>query len=337
MNLAGQLLDGKYRMVERIGGGGFAVVYKAVHLQLQQEVAVKILISGPTQRFEQEGQAIARLRHPNIVTVYDAGRVGKINYLVMEHMSGGTLADLLMREGPLSLERTIWVITQLADALDYAHARGMVHRDVKPANVLFDADGYLKLSDFGLVKTETSGISLITEVGHAFGTPSYMAPEQIYKQPVGPWTDIYALGIVTYQLVTGHLPFQGSITDILLGHVRDQPPSPGQFRPGLSPEVDQVILQALQKDPQQRYAHAGAFVAALERASQHKPTVSDLSTTVASDISISISKLLSWQNTQPSAQTYIQMHARRTLWTTFVLLTVVLSLILALSGMHVGF
>ncbi len=335
MDLIGKLLDRKYRIGAKIGGGGFALVYKAVHLQLQQEVAVKILTAGPTQRFEQEGQAIARLRHPNIVTVYDAGRVGQINYLVMEYMPGGTLAGLLVREGQFSLERTVRVISQLAAALDYAHAQGMVHRDVKPANVLFAADGHLKLSDFGLVKTEAGGISLLTEVGQAFGTPAYMAPEQIRKEPVGPWTDIYALGVVAYQLLTGRLPFQGSMKDILVGHVRDQAPAPGHFRADLPPEVDRVILQALQKDPQQRYAQAGAFAAALEQAVQRPPIADDLPATPAATTGIAA--------TLPPSENYLSAHpdtwmrprrARRVPW---VLLSLLPALIIGMAGMLPGF
>ena len=213
---------GKYEIIEEIGRGGFAVVYKARDIELGRIAALKVLAPhltwDPTfaKRFRREAQATARLRHPHIVTVYDVGQDGEQLYIAMEYLPGLTLAKLLDAEGAMSLERVLPILEQIGDALDYAHEQGMIHRDVKPSNVMVEEDrrGMVQatLADFGLVKAmETS--EALTSVGAILGSPEYMAPEQAdptRRDEIGPATDRYSLGVVAYHMLTGRVPFPGS-------------------------------------------------------------------------------------------------------------------------------
>ncbi|HYN89533.1 MAG TPA: serine/threonine-protein kinase, partial [Ardenticatenaceae bacterium] len=211
MDLTGKTL-GKYQVQEKLGQGGMGAVYKAYDPDLDRTAAVKILPPGLAtdphflERFRLEARAVARLDHPNIAAVFAAGEENGVYYLVMEYIQGGSLADLIRRESPVPVERTLELLEQAARALDYAHARGIVHRDIKPNNILIDGEGCAQLVDFGLVKV--SEVSL-TVAGQIFGTPAYMAPEQIEGNDVGPPADIYALGVVAYEMLAGKVPFQG--------------------------------------------------------------------------------------------------------------------------------
>ncbi|HJZ58809.1 MAG TPA: serine/threonine-protein kinase, partial [Gemmataceae bacterium] len=243
-------------VTDLIGQGGMGAVYLARQTALDRPVALKLIRprgDDPTfaERFAREAKALAKLAHPNVVAVYESGEAGGLPYLVMEYVDGVTLRDA-MREGKLTAAAALAVVPQLCDALEYAHSQGVVHRDVKPENILLTRDGRVKIADFGLAKvTDPAGLSL-TGTRQAMGTPHYMAPEQ-WEKPgeVDHRADIYALGVVLYELLTGELP---------LG--RFDPPSQ---KVRLDVRVDEVVLRALAKEPGRRYQHAGDVKTDLER------------------------------------------------------------------------
>ncbi len=266
----GEVLDGRYTILEEIGRGGMATVYKAAQPAVNRLVAVKVL---PAQfaadasfyeRFENEARLIAGLEHPRILPVYDFGRHRGQTYLVMRYVEGGTLFDEL-RRAPLHPERLLTLLAQIADALDRAHQAGVVHRDIKPSNILMDRNGNAYVGDFGIAKAleQTTGLT-----GSAIiGTPEYMAPEQAQGHPVDARTDVYALGIVVFQMATGRLPFstpRGDALSLAYKQMTEAPPAPRSINPHLLPGWDGVILKALAKDPAQRYASAGQFARAMK-------------------------------------------------------------------------
>jgi serine/threonine-protein kinase len=259
---------GKYKILDEIGHGGFAVVYKVRDPGLDRVVALKVLHAAYTERpdvvkrFLDEARRAARLRHRGIVRIYDVGDDQGRPYMAIEYLPGGNLGDRLTGE-PLSLETAVTILEQVAAALDYAHKRRLVHRDVKPANVLFDEDGDAVLADFGLVKSLVE--SGVTVNGTRLGTPAYMAPEQ--GEPgadVSPAADIYALGVVAYEMLTGRVPFQaGTPLAVLRAHVDATPPDPRSLNEALGEEITQALLQALAKEPADRPKSAGAFAQSL--------------------------------------------------------------------------
>jgi serine/threonine protein kinase/ribosomal protein S27AE len=253
-----------------LGEGGMAAVYRAYQASLDREVAIKVLpiAFGHDQsfadRFNREARAMARLSHPNIVTIHDAGEDQGRLYIVMAYIPGGTLKDRMA--GPLDLREVVRVVNGLAQALSYAHERGIVHRDVKPVNVLMDTDGRPILSDFGIVKVMTEREGL-TRAGAGVGTPEYMSPEQCRGGPVDARADIYALGVLVFEMLTGRTPFEAdNYTAIAHAHIYEQPPLPSRLNPRISPAVQAVILKALNKQPQDRFQHATDFALALEQA-----------------------------------------------------------------------
>jgi formylglycine-generating enzyme required for sulfatase activity len=263
---------GKYEILEEIGRGGFATVYKAHDPNLDQVVAVKVLRgdyanrSDMVQRFLDEARKAVRLRQRGIVRIYTVGEADGVPYIAMEYLPGGTLAGRLHGE-PLPLDAAIAVVEQVAAALDYAHKHGLVHRDVKPANVLFDDEGHAVLVDFGLVKSlAESGI--VTAEGTSLGTPTYMAPEQAEPNAeVDGRADVYALGVVAYEMLAGRAPFEAETPlSVLHAHVHDAPPDPCALNQALDPGVVSVVLKALEKTPTERYQTAGAFARELRRA-----------------------------------------------------------------------
>lgn len=267
---AGQML-GNYRIIGQIGRGGMATVYKAYQASMDRYVAVKILPSELADsaefagRFQQEARTIARLEHPRILPVFDYGESDGIHYLVMRYLEAGTLQDRLAA-GPLSLEEIDMLFRQLTDALGYAHARGVIHRDLKPANALVDADGNVFLTDFGIAKI-MAGTAQFTKTDAVMGTPAYISPEQAQGRPVDQRSDIYSLGIMLYEMVTGQVPFMADTPlAIIFKHVSDPLPLPSSIKPGVPPAIEQVILKALAKDPQDRFATAAEFAAAWKRA-----------------------------------------------------------------------
>jgi serine/threonine protein kinase/DNA-binding beta-propeller fold protein YncE len=267
----GQVL-GTCRILEQIGQGGMGTVYRAFQPSLDRVVAVKVispvLVGDDTalERFRREAQTVASFRHPNILTVYDFGEQDGVTYLVSEFAAGGTLRSRMGT--PLTLADAVAVLRPVAGALDYAHARGVVHRDVKPANVLIHADGSLVLSDFGLA-LQPSGIQLqqLTASGLLVGTPTYMAPEQGRSSQVGPSADLYALGVIAYELLSGSVPFSGETPlSIMLAHIQDPLPPVRERNPALPQAVEAVLQQALAKQPEQRFASGEALVQALQDA-----------------------------------------------------------------------
>lgn len=262
---------GGYRIVEAIGRGGTSVVYRAEHVRLGRAAALKLLTpafghADFRERFLRESKLAASLDHPNIVPVYDAGEEGDVLYIAMACVDGSDLKALLVDEGRLPLRRALRIVAQIASALDAAHARGLVHRDVKPANILVGRDDRVFLSDFGVVKELTSGGT--TRTGSFIGTIEYCAPEQIEGRDVDARADVYALACVFYECIVGTSPFhRSSDVAILNAHLHATPPRLTKAAPDLPPALEGVLSKALSKSPLDRYASCGEFVTAVRAAS----------------------------------------------------------------------
>lgn len=260
---------GGYRIESLIGRGGMGLVYKAHHDRLQRVAAVKVLArygssAEGIKRFEREAQTVARLRHPHIMAVFDFGEFGGQPFMVAEYMPNGSMQSR-MPEGPAPPAEAIAVLGPLASALDYAHEQGVIHRDVKPANVFLDADFKPVLADFGLAKLH-SDVDL-TATGTVSGTPSYIAPEQATGAALSGATDRYSLAVMAYRLFSGQLPFKGSaVMDVLYAHVHSTPAAPSELNPSLPAAIDAVLMKGLAKDPAQRWATCTEMVDALEAA-----------------------------------------------------------------------
>jgi hypothetical protein len=274
-SLVGQTLGG-FAVEALLGSGGMASVYRGLDLQLQRPVAIKVLtahtaaLPGFAERFRQEARLAASLRHPNIVQVFAFGEERGMTYMVQELLPGPTLeqrmADVSREGGFLGAGEVVAIVAQLAAALDAAHAAGVIHRDVKPANALWNGAGALVLTDFGIAKA-LSGAVTQTQAGTIMGTPTYMAPEQAQGLPLSPATDSYALGVILYQLLTGQVPFAaGDAIALLLQHIQEPPQPPSVLRPDLPPAVEDVVMRALAKEPGRRYSTAGALAEALRQA-----------------------------------------------------------------------
>lgn len=281
-DLVGQQI-GPYRVIGLLGHGGMASVYRAIQPGLEREIALKVMTKEQAaldpefaERFRREAAAIARLRHPNIVSVIDFGELPQLTYLAMELVPAGSLRDFAGMVLPLDYAAQI--VVQVAAALDAAHEHGIVHRDVKPANILFHDRGslfdpsggparppWVMLADFGIARVAAE--QSLTQAGVGLGTPEYMSPEQATGQRVDGRSDIYSLGIVLYEMLTGQIPFRGkSPVQVALQHVRTPLPPPRTVNPALPPAVEAVILTACAKRPEDRYPSAGAFAAALAAA-----------------------------------------------------------------------
>ncbi|RPJ50832.1 MAG: serine/threonine protein kinase, partial [Chloroflexi bacterium] len=269
LNLKGKTL-GRYHLVEPLGEGGMAVVYRAYDANLDRDVAIKVIRtemgSDPSflQRFQREARALAKLDHPYILKVLDYGEQEGLPYLVMPFVSGGTLKTRM--GSPYAPANTAQMLAPIARALAYAHSQGIIHRDVKPANILITPSGAPILSDFGIAKLlETEGGTQLTATGVGMGTPDYMAPEQ-WLGTTDARSDVYALGVILYQMITGRLPYQADTpAAVLLKHMNDPLPRPSDFVPGLPDAVERVIFKALAKDAADRFQDMAQFAAALER------------------------------------------------------------------------
>ncbi len=268
-NWSGQTIGG-YQIAEEIGQGGMAVVYRAYQPQLERWVAIKILQATETSgkeflaRFRREARAIAALRHPNILTIYDYGEERGIAYIVMEYVSGGTLKVHLTGQ-PMEWPDVATLVIPMGRALAYAHSQGIVHRDVKPANILLARPNWPLLADFGLVKLmgRQQGI---TRPGVSIGTPAYFSPEQAAGEDVDYRSDIYGLGTVIYELLTGRLPFEAdSPIEMMLRRLRESPVPPRRLNPRITPQLDAVILHALARDPATRHPTMEALLNDLSR------------------------------------------------------------------------
>lgn len=271
---------GGYNLVQELGKGGMATVYKAYQPKLERWVAVKVLEPGyisddsdALARFRREARSIAALRHPNILTVYDYGEEEGLAYIVMEFVEGGTLKDRLRGE-PFEWQRATSLSIAVGRALAYAHDQGIIHRDVKPANILLPSEDWPLLADFGLVKLQQARRAL-TQAGAILGTPDYTSPEQALGEAIDHRADIYALGVVLFEMVTGRLPFKAQRAfDVLLAHINEPPPQPRSLVADIPEPVEQVILKALAKAPEERYARMQDMLASLEAAwdTVHVPT-----------------------------------------------------------------
>jgi len=265
------LLGNRYELEALIGQGGMAHVYRARDRVLGRPVAVKILRSEYASdekllaRFQREARAAANLLHPNIVSVYDVGQDGDRHYIVMEYMAGPTLKEVIRQRAPLPVEQALKVAEQVCAALEYAHRRGVIHRDIKPQNILFSEDEeVVKVADFGIAKSRLD--PEITAERLALGTVKYISPEQARGVEVVPQSDLYSLGVVLYEMLTGQQPFTGDTpVSIALQHVEAEPPPPRQLNPFLPPAVEEIILRCLAKDPRQRFLSAREMRLALER------------------------------------------------------------------------
>jgi len=274
--LTGRTL-GQCRLLEQLGSGGMATVYKAYQPSLDRYVAVKVLppslarTPGFAARFRREARAIARLNHPNILPVYDSGQEGELSYIVMRYVEEGTFQEMLGE--PLPLDRVVEMITQVGGALDYAHREGIIHRDVKPSNVLMDKGEWALLADFGLAKMVESSVQL-TKSGAGMGTPAYMAPELGKGEPADERSDIYSLGIMLYEMLTGRVPFEAETPmAVVLEHISTPLPVPRSINPDIPEPVEQVLLKALVKEPADRFQRMGEMVTALQKAAAGEPGV----------------------------------------------------------------
>jgi serine/threonine protein kinase len=265
---------GGYSLTEELGTGGMATVYKAYQPKLERWVAVKVLDpayitddSDVLARFRREAKAIAALRHPNILTVYDYGEEQGLAYIVMEYVEGGTLKDRLRGE-PFDYPRAVGLAIGVGRALAYAHDQGIIHRDVKPANILLPREDWPLLADFGLVKLQQAHRDL-TQAGMILGTPDYTSPEQALGETVDHRADIYALGVVLFEMATGQRPFKGEKAfDVLLMHINDPPTNPRELAPDIPEIMEDIIQKSLAKSPDQRYADMQNLIASLETAQE---------------------------------------------------------------------
>jgi serine/threonine protein kinase len=271
MMMIPQLLVGRYEVGRLVGSGGMAEVYEGQDRLLGRRVAIKVLrsqyASDPAflERFRREAQSAAAFSHPNIVAVYDTGMEGAIPFMVMEYVQGRTLKDAIAAEGGLPSFRAAEIGAQVAAALAAAHLRGLVHRDVKPANIILTADGTAKVTDFGIARVETA--SPLTQPAAVVGTAQYIAPEQAEGRTVDGRSDIYSLGCVLYELLTGQVPFTGATpVAIAYRHVQDQVVPPRLINPNVPAELEAVVLRAMAKSPDHRYQTAAQLAADLDRA-----------------------------------------------------------------------
>jgi serine/threonine protein kinase len=263
---------GAYTITDTLGSGGMATVYRARHNRLDRDAAVKVMHANhqadPTflARFDREGRVLAQLDHPNIVPIYDLGEADGQPYIVMKYVEGQTLQAVLFKRPP-SLAEIVRIVGAVAAALDTAHAKQILHRDVKPSNVMMGADGQIYLTDFGLARLLQTGESSMS-VGWIIGSPNYISPEQARGDTnVTAATDVYSLGVMLYQMVVGRLPFAGeTVYATVMAHVNEPPPIPSEVNPEIPVAVEMVLLQALEKDPARRYGSAGELAAAFKRA-----------------------------------------------------------------------
>lgn len=261
--LAGNVV-GNYKVIDKIGEGGMGAVFKGIDLMLEREVAIKMLrpelASQPqvVERFRSEAVTLARLNHPNIATLYSFLRQGEDFFMVMEFVRGETLDSLIRRSGAMSYDRAITLLCQALEGIDHAHRMGIIHRDIKPANMMLTETGTLKVMDFGIARV--LGTSRMTKQGNIVGTIEYMSPEQVRGQETDARSDIYSLGILLYEMLTGRVPFSSdSEYDLMKMQIEDAPPPPRVFSNQIPPAVEQAIMRSLAKQPEARFQGAGEF------------------------------------------------------------------------------
>src|SRR5947209_3825838 len=267
---AGTVIDGRYKVLQRLGSGGMADVFLAEDDQLGRKVALKLLHRrfsedpGFVVRFRREAQSAAGLQHPNVVSVFDRGAYDGTYYIAMEYLPGRSLKQLIRQEAPLDPVRAIDIALQILKAARFAHRRGVIHRDLKPHNVIVDDSDNAKVTDFGIAR---AGASDMTETGSIMGTAQYLSPEQAQGHAVSAGSDLYSIGVVLYEMLTGRVPFDAeSAVSIALKHVSEAPPPTTALNPSIPPELEQVVLWSLNKNPSDRPSDADQFITALEQA-----------------------------------------------------------------------
>jgi eukaryotic-like serine/threonine-protein kinase len=273
----GSVVDGRYRVLRKLGAGGMADVWLAEDQHLQRQVALKVLHRHFAQdrefvaRFQREAEAAAALQHPNIVSVYDRGEVDGTSYIAMQYVEGPTLKELIERG--LTPEQAVMLIRQVLEAARAAHRHGIVHRDLKPQNVIVNDEGKALVTDFGIAR---AGVSEITQTGSVMGTPHYLSPEQAQGYEVSSVSDLYSIGVLLYEALTGSVPFEGeSAVAVAMKQVSQTPQRPSSINPRVSPALDAVTMRALEKEPGQRFQSADAFIAALDQAMREPGTAAD--------------------------------------------------------------
>lgn len=267
-------LANRYTILEHIGGGGMADVYRAHDKLLDRSVAVKVLRPQFTNddefvtRFRREAQAAARLSHPNIVNMYDVGRDEDTDYIVMEYISGETLKEKIQREGPLPVELAVRIAIEIAEALEHAHQNNLIHCDIKPHNILVTRSGRIKVTDFGIARAVTS--ATMTHTGTIIGSVHYFSPEQAKGGAIGAKSDIYSLGVVLYEMLTGEVPFTGETpVSIALKHLQEEPKALHEFNSGVPPLAEAVVLKAMAKEPEGRFESSTEMIADLKMAQNY--------------------------------------------------------------------
>ena len=260
----GKMLDNRYEILERIGTGGMAIVYKAKCHRLNRLVAIKILKSDLAQneefrrRFNAESQAVAQLSHPNIVSVYDVSRGGDMEYIVMELIDGITLKQYMEKRGQLNWRESLHFITQIMRGLSHAHSRGIIHRDIKPQNIMVLRDGSVKVADFGIACLADSAQTLTQE---ALGSVHYISPEQARGDRPDARSDIYSSGVVLYEMLTGRLPFEGeSAVSVAIQHLSSIPLAPREINPDIPEQLELICMKAMAPDLEHRYQSADAMI-----------------------------------------------------------------------------
>jgi eukaryotic-like serine/threonine-protein kinase len=264
----GSVVDGRYRVLRKIGSGGMADVWLAEDSHLQRQVALKVLHSRFAQdrefveRFRREAESAAGLHHPNVVAVFDRGEVEGTYYIAMQYLEGRSLKQLI--DVGLTPEQSVYLIRQVLEGARFAHRHGVVHRDLKPHNVIVDDEGKAVVTDFGIAR---AGVSEITQTGSVMGTPHYLSPEQAQGEEVTPVSDLYSIGVMLYEALAGRVPFEGeSAVAVAMKQVSQAPQRPSSIKPEVSPALDSVVMRALEKSPGDRFQNADAFIAALDNA-----------------------------------------------------------------------
>lgn len=267
--MIGHELAGRYKIIERIGGGGMALVYKAQDILLNRNVAIKVLRQQFVhdeefiRRFRREAQSAASLSHPNVVSIYDVGQEDEVHYIVMEYIEGNNLNEIIKERAPIQVDEAVRIASQICDALDHAHHNQIIHRDIKPHNILIGRNGRVKVTDFGIARAVTS--TTITQTGSVVGSVHYFSPEHAKGVATGEKSDLYSLGIVLYQMLTARLPFLGeSPISVALKHLQEEFDEPREVNPLIPQSVENVILKSMRKNPQERYQSAAEMMQDLE-------------------------------------------------------------------------